>query len=62
MSWSQAAQVSWQNDQEKKWRQEIDIWQLWKVQRETLTSLWNSQQETSSKTMYLYSVTEWISN
>jgi len=62
LSWSQAAWVSQQNSQEKKQRQEINIQWLQKVQRETLMSLWDSQQETSSRTMYSYSVTEWISN
>jgi len=46
----------------KKQRQRINIQWLWKVQRETLMSLWNSQQEMSSETIYLYFVIEWISD
>jgi len=62
LSQSQAAWVSWQDTQEKKWKQRIDIWWLQKVQKETLMSLQSSWWEISSWTMYSYSVTEWISS
>jgi len=42
----------------KKQKQEIDIWQLQKVQRETLMNFWNNQQEMSSRMIYSYFMIE----